>query len=287
MVNDGFEQKNHEEINQKEQSSESRIFGFNWYPGHIAKAERQLREKISLIDLVIELADARIPRTSTHVDLEEWAGKKPVVRVFSKTDLSDPNRKLPGIKIDSKARKNINQVIKAIEEAAAPINEHFKKKGLVNRPFKVMIVGYPNVGKSSLINALAKKKKTKVENKPGVTRSQQWVDIKKDSKANNINIKLLDTPGIIPTKFKDDDHALKLAMCSCVSDKTFDQVEVARAGLRLIDSQYPGLLQEFMKIDSLELENIAENFYKFDLERAAEQFINDFRTQRFGKISLE
>ena len=266
----------------EEQSSESRIFQFNWYPGHIAKAEKQLKEKIKLIDMIIELVDARIPESSAHKELREWAGNKPVLRVVSKSDLADPSLNVAGVKINSKERKNIKAVIKNIEDAAAPINEHYKAKGLVNRPFKVMIVGYPNVGKSSLINALAKKKKTKVENKPGVTRSQQWVDIQ-----SNINIKLLDTPGIIPTKFINDDQALKLALCSCVSDKAFDPVEVARRGIELIESRYQGLIAKHYAITESDLEVFANEKYAGEEAKAAQVFINDFRNQALAKISLE
>jgi ribosome biogenesis GTPase A len=265
-----------------EQNSESRVFKFNWYPGHIAKAEKQLREKISLIDMIIELVDARIPHSSSHKELDEWAGVKPVIRVLSKSDISDPKKNPPGIRVNSKERKNIGSVINEIEDAAKPINERYKKKGLINRPFKVMIVGYPNIGKSSLINAIAKKKKAKVENKPGVTRQQQWIDIQ-----SNINIKLLDTPGIIPTKFQDDDQALKLALCSCVSDRAFDPVEVARMGISLIEELYPDLLDVHYKIPGFNLDAFAEASCSGVLTKAAEQFINDFRNQRFGKISLE
>jgi ribosome biogenesis GTPase A len=271
-INDEIEEKGPD-------SSDSRIFQFNWYPGHIAKAEKQLKEKISLIDMIIELVDARIPKSSSHTELEAWAGNKPIIRILSKSDISDPEKNPRGIRVNSKERKNIKAVVSEIEKAAKPVNEHYKKKGLVNRPFKVMIVGYPNVGKSSLINALARKKKAKVENKPGVTRQQQWIDIQ-----SNINVKLLDTPGIIPTKFTGDDHALKLALCSCVSDKAFDSVEVARMAINLIDELYPGLLASHYKLEEMSLENLAG---ERDLSLAAEQFINDFRNQRLGKLSLE
>lgn len=266
----------------EEQESDSRIFTFNWYPGHIAKAEKQLREKINLIDMVIELVDARIPESSSHQQLHEWIGTKPLIRVLSKSDIADSSKTLKGIRVNSKERKNIGTVIREIEEAAKPVNERYKKKGLVNRPFKVMIVGYPNIGKSSLINALAKKKKAKVENKPGVTRQQQWIDIQ-----SNINIKLLDTPGIIPTKFDNDDQALKLALCSCVSDKAFDAVEVAKMAIDLIKELYPNILETYYKNPDFSLESYAEAGHSGVLTQAAEHFIHDFRNQRFGKISLE
>lgn len=266
----------------EEQSSESRVFKFNWYPGHIAKAEKQLKEKISMIDMIIELVDARIPISSSHAELVDWAGSKPIIRVLSKSDIADQKKNPRGIRVNGKERKNIGSVIHEIEEAAKPINERFKKKGLINRPFKVMIVGYPNIGKSSLINAIAKKKKAKVENKPGVTRQQQWISVQ-----SNIDIKLLDTPGIIPTKFLNDDHALKLALCSCVSDRAFDPVEVARMGIALIHELYPNLLDEHYKIPDFNIDAFAEASCSGVQIKAAEQFINDFRNQRFGKISLE
>lgn len=261
---------------------------FSWYPGHIAKAERQLREKISQIDIIIELRDARIPYTSEHKDLEAWANGKKIISVLNKLDLADPS-KIPEdfLSINTKNPKTLNALIAELAKAAEPIEEKFKKKGIINRPARVMIVGYPNVGKSSLINALARNKKAKVENRPGVTRQQQWIDVK-----GKLNLKLLDTPGIIPTKLYSDDQALKLALCNCVGDNAFEVLLVAREALKLIESLYPGVIAQYYQVEEPSIEAIAEkksiiNNGELNLERTSQIFINDFRDLKFGKISLD
>ena len=261
---------------------------FSWYPGHIAKAERQLREKISQIDIIVELRDARIPNTSEHRDLAAWANGKKIITVLNKLDLTD-KKKIPEalIAVNTKDPKTLNPLIEELAKAAKPIEEKFKAKGIINRPARVMVVGYPNVGKSSLINALAKKKKAKVENKPGVTRQQQWIDVK-----GKVNLKLLDTPGIIPTKLYSDDQALKLALCNCVGDNAFESVLVAREAMKLIDSLYPGLITKTFELEDLSLEAFAEkrkiiNDGQLNLDKAAQIFVNDFRDLKLGTICLD
>ncbi len=264
---------------------------FNWYPGHIAKAERELKEKLKLIDIVIELRDARIPQSSRHKDLESWANNKPIITVLNKADLSSPNKEF--ISINSKDRSSLKKIITAIEKAAKPIEEKHKAKGILNRPTRVMVVGYPNVGKSSLINALAQSKKAKVADKAGVTRQQQWIDVK-----SKLNIKLLDTPGIIPAKFYSNDQALKLALCNCLGENAYDHILVARAGIKLIEQLYPGLILEHYQIQDqvkdkeLILESISKRKTHMregeaDVERTSNAFLRDFREAKFGKICLE
>ncbi len=270
---------------------------FNWYPGHIAKAERQLKEKIKLIDLIIELRDARIPESSRHKDLPEWACGKPIISVLNKTDLSDLNKLKTYIKNSSEkifllSTKNKNEhlklLIKEIEKYADQVSAKFKAKGVLKRSARVLVVGYPNVGKSSLINLLAKSKKAKVEDRPGVTRSQQWVDVKSE-----IEIKLLDTPGIIPTKLYSLDQGVKLAMCNCVSDQAYDPVEISILGMKVIEEQYPGLIAKYYGVEGeLNLENIAVakkllRNKEADTERAAIKLINDFQDGKFGKLVLD
>lgn len=245
---------------------------FNWYPGHIAKAERQLKEKIKVVDIIIELRDARIPEASSHKQLAEWAQGKTIISCLTKSDLADPARLNPYLKandlisISPKNPSSLKHLTREIEIASKPIIEKFKAKGVIGRAPRVMIVGFPNVGKSTLINALAKKKKAKVQNKPGVTRQQQWVDVK-----SNFNLKLLDTPGIIPTKFDSDDQALKLALCSCVADKAFEWELAARAGLNLLKRIYPDF----------------DPGYEITDEAKAQRFINAFRSSKLGNLSLE
>jgi ribosome biogenesis GTPase A len=269
-------------------TEEKQLNKFSWYPGHIAKAERQLKEKISQIDIIIELRDARIPFTSEHRDLPNWVNNKTIITVLNKLDLADLER-VPKqfLAINTKDPKSLNVLLSELSKAAEPIEEKFKKKGIINRPARVMVVGYPNIGKSSLINALARKKKAKVENKPGVTRQQQWIDMQ-----GKLQLKLLDTPGIIPAKFYSDDQALKLALCNCVGDNAFDDVLVAREMLKLIEALYPNHLNKLLQIDELSLESYAEsksiiNNGELNLSKTAQLLISEFRNLKFGRISLD
>lgn len=261
---------------------------FSWYPGHIAKAERELKERISQVDIIVELRDARIPLASEHRDLKTWAKSKKIITVLNKLDLADPNKIPSGfISVNTKNPQSLTPLINELIKAAKPISEKYRAKGIINRPARVMIVGYPNVGKSSLINALAKKKKAKVENKPGVTRQQQWIDVK-----GKIDLKLLDTPGIIPTKLYSDDQALKLALCNCVGDSAFESVLVAREAMKLIDELYPNLIKKIYGLDDLSLEDFARkknliNNGELNLDKAAKVLVQDFRELKLGVLSLD
>ncbi|MDD9899176.1 MAG: ribosome biogenesis GTPase YlqF [Candidatus Melainabacteria bacterium] len=256
---------------------------FNWYPGHIAKAERELKEKLQVIDIVIELRDARIPAASAHQDLSKWAQGKPIITVLNKSDLAAPKKEF--ISINSKNPASLKQLIKEIEKLSQPILDKYKSKGIIGRPTRVMVVGYPNVGKSSLINKLAQKKKAKVSDKAGVTRQQQWIDAK-----SKLNIKLLDTPGIIPPKFYSDDQALKLALCNCLGDNAFDHLIIAREGMGLIKEAVEEHYQLEFGNDPVqalaEKKNLKQNG-ELDLGRAADLFLKDFREAKIGKFCLD
>jgi ribosome biogenesis GTPase A len=273
----------------------------SWYPGHIAKAERELKAIIKSIDLIIELRDARIPFSSCHNELAKWAGSKQIITVLGKADLANPqmlkgsitnleaeylnhNNYLPKIfTLDIKSKAGIQSLTASIEANVRRLNSKYQRLG-INRPSKIMIVGYPNVGKSSLINLLAKANKTKVENRPGVTKQQQWVDIK-----SKLNIKLLDTPGIIPPKLYSRQQAVKLALCQCLSDKAFDSYEVAKGLLELIG------LEDICAAYDLEPQSNADDILIAlqskrtlnDSNRAAELLINDWRKLKFGHSSLD
>lgn len=268
----------------EEEKPQKKLNKFNWYPGHIAKAERQLKEKLKVIDLVIELLDARIPEASRHKDLKEWANNKPVITVINKADLAPPNDNY--ISINSKDKATLKQLIQEIEKASKPILDKYLKHGVIGRATKVMVVGYPNVGKSSLINALTKnKKKAKVADKAGVTRQQQWIDTK-----SKLNIKLLDTPGIIPAKFYSEDQALKLALCNCLGDKAFDHVLVAKEGMYLLEEHVTKFYKIELGDDPLSALAVCKSMIRNgqpDAERAAGLFLQDFREGKLGKISLD
>lgn len=290
----------------------------NWYPGHIAKAEKELKEKISLIDFVIEVRDARIPESSHHRALQEWLQGKPFITVLNKSDLADPEKiKLAKISIEkekeSKAVFLVNSranslppaLLKSIDELGAASTQKFKAKGILKRAARIMILGYPNVGKSTLINKLSRTQKAKVENRPGVTQRQQWIQVKTKQE-----ILLLDTPGIIPTKLYSEDQGVKLALCNCLSAKAFDAYELLIHAIPLIDDLYPDAISNYYGVESYKcldgsadglvndslisrfIENVALKKGwlqkgEADMERASLKIITDFREQKFGFFSLE
>jgi ribosome biogenesis GTPase A len=266
---------------------------FSWYPGHIAKAERELKEKIKAIDIIIELRDARIPLASSHRELNQWAGSKPIIVVLTKADLANPEltksfcNQHKALNIDAKNPKTLKPLLQAIEKLAQPIIEKSLKKGISGKPVRIMVVGYPNVGKSTLINALSKTKKAKVENKPGVTKQQQWIDM-----PSKIPLKLLDTPGIIPPKFYSEDQSLKLALCNCVGSTAYDVEILAQAGMEFINKISDGKVQAYYGIPEISILSLAitkglKVNKEPNLNKAAQMFINDFRDQKFGNLSLD
>ena len=234
------------------------IHSINWYPGHIAKAEKQLKEKIGMIDFVIEVRDARIPFASHHKDLKEWLSGKPYITLLNKSDLADVEKckiakSIIEAEKEAKAVYLVNSrasslplaLIKSIDELGEAATRKFKAKGILKRAARIMIVGYPNVGKSTLINKLSKTRKAKVENRPGVTQRQQWIQVKTQQE-----ILLLDTPGIIPTKLYSDDQGVKLALCNCVSGKAYDPIELLVHAIPLIESLYPNAINNYYGVEN-------------------------------------
>ena len=191
----------------------------HWYPGHIAKAERQLKEKLNLVDVIIEVRDARLPLSSSYTDIKKLLGDKPRLLLLNKADLADKNELkkwvdylkestgCPVLMTEAKGSKDLNSVVKTAVDLSEPKIQALMAKGLLRRPARAMVVGMPNVGKSSVINKLTKSSKTKIGAKAGVTRQQQWVRI-------NPKLDLLDTPGIIPTRQDNQEQAVKLAFVS-------------------------------------------------------------------------
>ena len=222
----------------------------HWYPGHIAKAERQLKEKLSLVDVVIEVRDSRIPLSSGYANIKKLLGDKPRLLLLNKADLVDKEElkkwvvylkqttECPVIVTEAKGSKDLNQVVKNAVDLSEPKIQALMSKGLLRRPARAMVVGMPNVGKSSVINKLTRSSKTKIGAKAGVTRQQQWVRI-------NPKLELLDTPGIIPTKQDDQMQAVKLAFVSSVSENAYSPEPVAQALLDLLsDSKYKNQVVE-------------------------------------------
>lgn len=268
----------------------------HWYPGHIAKAERQLKEKLNLVDVIIEVRDARIPLSSSYANIKKLLGEKPRLLLLNKADLVDKNElkkwveylkettQCPVIVTEAKGNKDLNQVVKSAIELSEPKIQALMAKGLLRRPARAMVVGMPNVGKSSVINKLTKSSKTKIGAKAGVTRQQQWVRI-------NPKLELLDTPGIIPTKQDDQIQAVKLAFVSSVSENAYSPEPVAAELLKMLSDNQT--VKDYYKVDELTLENIASERKWIirgefpDTERTAIYVLKDFREGRLGLFILD
>ena len=270
----------------------------HWYPGHIAKAERQLKEKLNLVDVIIEVRDSRLPLSSSYTNIKKLLGEKPRLLLLNKADLVDPNELkqwvnylkdstgCPVITTDAKGAKDLAAVIKYAIELSEPKIQALMAKGLLRRPARAMVVGMPNVGKSSVINKLTKSSKTKIGAKAGVTRQQQWVRI-------NPKLELLDTPGIIPTRQDDQLQAAKLAFVSSISENAYSPEEVANELLKMLSEKWNDKVCNYYKVDTLSLENIAisRNWLikgsSADTERTAIYVLKDFREGRLGLFILD
>ena len=272
----------------------------HWYPGHIAKAERALKEKLNLVDVVIEVLDARIPISSSYNDIKKLLGDKPRLLLLNKSDLVDKEElkrwvkilaeetSCPVLSVDTKSFKCVPQIEKIVQKLSEPRIQAIMAKGLLRRPARVVVVGLPNVGKSSIINKLTKSSKTKVGAKAGVTRQQQWVTI-------NPNIDLLDTPGIIPMKQDDQMKAKKLAFVNSVSENAYSVELVAKELLDLVsqNEKYAQIFKNYYGVENLTVEDIAikrnwlRNSAEPDTERCAGYVMKDFRDGKIGKFILD
>lgn len=271
----------------------------HWYPGHIAKAEKKLKELINLVDVVIEVLDARIPESSVYPDIKKLLGEKPRLIVLNKADLADESTLKEWVKyyeaetgfpvVSSCASKNndISVIVNKVIELSKPKIDKLVEKGLLPRAARVIVVGMPNVGKSSIINKLIKKGKTKVGAKAGVTRQQQWVRV-------NPKIDLLDTPGIIPLKQEDQMKATKLAMVNSVSENAYENEEVADELLEILAEKYPNQIKKHYKLeDEISVSAVAKSRNWIvkngepDLVRTSVMILTDFRSGRIGRFTLD
>ena len=275
---------------------------FQWYPGHMTKAKRMMQENMKLIDLVIELVDARVPVSSRNPDLDELGKNKARLILLNKSDLAEERMndvwaayfKEKGdsvVKLNAKKGGGIKSIQGVIQEACKEKIERDRKRGILNRPVRAMVVGIPNVGKSTFINALAGKACAKTGNKPGVTKGKQWIRLNK-------NVELLDTPGILWPKFEDQTVGLRLAWIGSIKDEILNTEELAAELTGFLVNSYPDVLKEKYEIeesaDGFEnLRGIAESRHclvkgnELDTEKAAKLLLDDFRNGRLGRITLE
>ncbi len=275
---------------------------FQWYPGHMTKAKRMMQENIKLIDLVIELVDARVPMSSRNPDIDELGKQKARLILLNKADLAEDakndawveffqNKGYSVLKLNSKSGEGIKSINGVIGEACREKIERDRKRGILNRPVRAMVVGIPNVGKSTFINALAGKACAKTGNKPGVTKGKQWIRLNK-------NVELLDTPGILWPKFEDQTVGLRLALIGSIKDEILNTEELAAELITFLTGKYPQVLAEKYEVDENAdkyaiLGQIARNRHclvkgnELDSEKAARLLLDDFRGGRLGRITLE
>ncbi len=275
---------------------------FQWYPGHMTKAKRMMQEDIKLIDLVIELVDARVPMSSRNPDIDELGKNKARLILLNKSDLAEETRNDEWmtyfqnkgyfvVKVNSKTGVGLKSINSVIAQACKEKMERDRKRGILNRPVRAMVVGIPNVGKSTFINALAGKSCTKTGNKPGVTKGKQWIRLNK-------NVELLDTPGILWPKFEDQTVGLRLAFIGSIRDEILQVEELAAELILFLCESYAGILSAKYEVDETAdkftiLRQIAENRHcllkgnEWDTEKAARLLMDDFRNGRLGRITLE
>ena len=275
---------------------------FQWYPGHMTKAKRQMQEDIKLIDLVIELVDARVPLASRNPDIDELGKNKYRLILMNKADLADKEKtkqwssyfKKMGffvVSLDARTKNSMKSITDIVMEACKEKIERDRKRGIKNRPVRAMVVGIPNVGKSTFINSYAGKACAKTGNKPGVTKGKQWIRLSK-------SVELLDTPGILWPKFEDQSVGLKLALIGSIKDEILNVDELAVELIKFLISSYPGLLSERYDVnESGDITDIIIEIAKnrkcvskgaeVDYSKATALVIDDFRSGKLGKITLE
>lgn len=281
----------------------------HWYPGHMTKAVRQMKEDIKLIDVVIELVDARIPISSRNPDIDSLAVGKSRVIILNKADMADDKateawiqyfkeKNLIAVKLNSKSGNGIKQVKDAITKAAEAKMARDRARGILNRPVRAIVGGIPNVGKSTFINSFAGRAVTKTGNKPGVTKGKQWIRLNKQ-------VELLDTPGILWPKFEDRITAEHLAFIGSIRDEVIEKRELAIKFVIELEENYRGILAGYYGLDNIEknendtefamqlLREIAEKRMlvkkggEVDTDKAAILILDDFKNGKLGKITLE
>mgnify|MGYP002600362525 FL=1 len=273
-----------------------------WYPGHMTKAKRQMQEDLKLIDLIIELVDARVPLSSRNPDIDQLGQNKSRLILLNKADLADERqneawkeyfqkRGFHVVKVDSRNGSGMKTIQNVIQEACKEKIERDRRRGIKNRPIRAMVAGIPNVGKSTFINTFAGKACAKTGNRPGVTKGKQWIRLNKQ-------VELLDTPGILWPKFEDQTVGLRLALIGSIKDEVLQTEELAAELIRFLAANYPGVLENKYTITAapdpyVMLGRIAESRHclvrgnELDTEKAAMLLMDDFREGKLGRLTLE
>ena len=276
-----------------------------WYPGHMAKTRRLMKESLPLIDAVCELVDARVPESSKNPDLDGIIGSKPRIVLLNKCDLADERatarkikelaeRGVTALPVDCRSGKGLEKFEPAVREVLKDKIKANADKGMAGKPLRVMVVGIPNTGKSSFINRMAGKYRAKVADKPGVTRGNQWFAI-------GSGIELLDTPGVLWPKFEDPQVGLKLAFIGSIKETTLDIQELAVSLLSVMQKNYPDRLEQRYKV--VDVQDVQEPYEllemiaakrgmllrkgEYDTERAAVMLLDEYRSGKLGKITLD
>ncbi len=302
-----------------------------WYPGHMTKARRMMEENKKLVDLVIEILDARIPLSSRNPDIDSLTKGKARIVILAKTDLADPaatkaflswfaSQGVTPIAVDARQKKSLDRIRDAVKSACREKMERDRRRGILNRPVRAMVLGIPNVGKSTLINSMAGRASAKTGNKPGVTKGKQWICVTFRQGKEVLPVELLDTPGILWPKFEDREVGVRLALCGSIREEILDEKELACSLISLLLADYPeafnsrygkegedfrNILEETVEgtghtvVDQREaalhrvLAKIAENRnflskgQTFDEGRAAHLLIDEFQGGKIGRITLD
>lgn len=273
-----------------------------WYPGHMTKAKRQMQEDLKLIDLIIELVDARVPMSSRNPDIDKFGQNKSRLILLNKADLADERQNeawkeffqtkgFHVVKVDSRNGSGMKAIQNVIQEACREKIERDRRRGIKNRPIRAMVAGIPNVGKSTFINTFAGKACAKTGNRPGVTKGKQWIRLNK-------NVELLDTPGILWPKFEDQEVGIRLAYVGSIKDDILNMEELALSLIGYLKEHYPGVLQKRYETDETgELLEILQGIARargclkrgeeLDYAKASGLFFDDFRGGKLGRITLE
>lgn len=274
-----------------------------WFPGHMAKARREVTEKLKLIDIIYELVDARLPLSSRNPMIDEIIQHKPRLILLNKADMADPkktalwldyfaSKDMTALAINSQTGNGLSQITQVSKQLLKEKLDRLKSKGVKPRAIRAMIVGIPNVGKSTFINRLAKKNIAKTGNMPGVTKAQQWIKVGKE-------LELLDTPGILWPKFEDQEVGKRLAVTGAIKDTLLNQQELAIYALRFLEQEYPDTLKERYQLNGIS-EDIVQLFDdigrnrgvlasggSIDYDKTAELIIRELRAERLGRLTFE